>query len=358
MGYIIKFEERELRKYMYVLSPTIAIGLAFLLGAGLMLWAGVSPLDGYSAFLIGALGSPQGFIDTLLRMTPFLFMGVGIAFSNRASVLNIGAEGQYIVGAIAATWVTILLQNAAPSALSVTAAIVMAALIGGLWALFAAVLKAYLGINEIITTVIMNWLAFRLLQWLLRGPLKNPEAQQWPMSPPLTATLPALIPGTRLHVGFLLALLLAIILYYVMFRTNVGFKLRVTGENPDVATYAGYDVVKYILISMAISGGMAGLAGSVEVLGVFKFLYEGIAVGLGYTAIIVALVGKNHPLGVIFSAFMFGIIYNGMTYLQAATGLTYTFSKSLEGLIYIFVLIVEVFVVYRVRLIKVEGVGA
>lgn len=355
MGYILKFEERELKKYMYVLAPTIAILLAFIVGAGLMVWAGVDPVNGYSAFFIGALGSPQGFVDTLLRMTPFLFMGVGIAFSNKAGVLNIGAEGQYIVGAIAATWVTMLLQNAVPGAISVTAAITLAAVIGGVWALFAAVLKAYLGINEIITTVIMNWLAFRLLQWLLRGPLKNPQAQQWPMSPPLTATLPVIIPGTRLHAGFLLALILAFILYYVMFRTNVGFKLRVTGENPEVATYAGYSVIKYVLISMALSGAMAGIAGSVEVLGVFKFLYEGIAVGLGYTAIIVALVGKNHPLGVIFSAFMFGIIYNGMTYLQAATGLPYTFSKSLEGLIYIFVLIAEVFVLYRVRLIKVEA---
>ncbi len=357
MGLMIKFEERELSSYMYALAPALAIILAFLVGALMMLWAGVDPVSGYSAFIIGALGSPQGLTDTLLRMTPFLLMATGIAVSNRAGVLNIGAEGQYIMGAIAATWITLLVQEILPAPLSVTLSLILAALIGGAWALFAAVLKAYMKVNEIVTTVIMNWLALRILQWLLRGPLKSPTAQEWPMSPPLNAVLPSIIPGTRLHAGFLIAIAMAIVAYYLLFRTNVGFKLRVTGESTDVATYAGYSVTKYVLISMAFSGAMAGLAGAGEVLGVFKFLYEGIAVGLGYTAIIVALVGKNHPLSIIPSAFMFGVIYNGMTYLQSATGLTYTFSKTLEGLIYLFVLITEVFIVYRIKVVHTGGEG-
>ncbi len=355
MAIMLKFEEREVGKAAAILIPLAALGLAFLVGAFMMLWAGVDPIAGYTAFVTGALGSPGGLTDTLLRMTPFLLMGVGIAFSNRAGVLNIGAEGQYIMGAIAATWVTLALQYVVPAPISVTTAVIMAIIVGAAWATFAGALKAFMGVNEIVTTVIMNWLALRILQWLLRGPLKSPTAQQWPMSPPLEAVYPPLIPGTRLHIGFLIAILAAIASYYLLFHTNTGFKLRVAGQNPAVATYAGYKVRTFFLLSMALSGGLAGLAGAGEVLGVFKFLYEGIAVGLGYTAIIVALVGKNHPIGVIFSAFMFGVIYNGMTYLQAATGLTYTFSKALEGMIYIFVLLAEVLILYRIRVIRVGG---
>jgi len=354
MAILIRLIERELHPLYYVLIPVIAFLAAFGVGAVMMVWAGVDPLRGYSAFIRGSLGSPSAVIDTLLRMSPFLLMATGIAFSNRVGVLNIGAEGQYIMGAIIATWVTLILQSIVPPAVSVTASLTLALLIGALWALFAATLKAYLGINEIVTTVIMNWLAFRILQWLLRGPLKSPKAQMWPMSPPLNAVLPYVIPGTRLHAGFLLALIIAFLAYYLLFKTNFGFKFRITGSNPDVARYAGYDVRKFMLISMAISGGLAGLAGGCEILGIFHFLYEGIAVGLGYTAIIVALVGKNHPLAIIPSAFMFGLIYNGVVYLQSATGLTYTFSKALEGLIYIFVLLSEVVILYRIKIVRIE----
>ncbi len=353
MAILIRLIEREVSPYMFVLIPIAAFLAAFGVGAIMMMWAGVDPLAGYSAFIRGSLGSPLAVIDTLLRMSPFLLMATGIAFSNRVGVLNIGAEGQYIMGAIVATWIALALQDFS-GPLAVVSALILALIVGSLWALFAATLKAYLGINEIVTTVIMNWLAFRILQWLLRGPLKSPKAQMWPMSPPLSASLPYLIPGTRLHAGFLLAILIALIAYFILFKTNFGFKFRITGANPDVAKYAGYNVRRFMLISMGISGGLAGLAGACEILGIFHFLYEGIAIGLGYTSIIVALVGKNHPLAIIPSAFMFGLIYNGVVYLQSATGLTYTFSKALEGLIYLFVLLAEVLVLYRIKIVRIE----
>jgi len=353
MAILIRLIEREVSPYMFVLIPIAAFLAAFGVGAIMMMWAGVDPLAGYSAFIRGSLGSPLAVIDTLLRMSPFLLMATGIAFSNRVGVLNIGAEGQYIMGAIVATWIALALQDFS-GPLAVVSALILALMVGSLWALFAATLKAYLGINEIVTTVIMNWLAFRILQWLLRGPLKSPKAQMWPMSPPLSASLPYLIPGTRLHAGFLLAILIALIAYFILFKTNFGFKFRITGANPDVAKYAGYNVGRFMLISMGISGGLAGLAGACEILGIFHFLYEGIAIGLGYTSIIVALVGKNHPLAIIPSAFMFGLIYNGVVYLQSATGLTYTFSKALEGLIYLFVLLAEVLILYRIKIVRIE----
>lgn len=352
MGYELKLIEREVHPLMYLIVPLAAFSLAFLIGGLLMLWAGVNPVVGYSAFVSGAIGSPVKIADTLVRTVPFLLMAIGIAFTLRARTLNIGAEGQFIMGAISATWLTLLLQELLPSPLTIIVAALMAILIGGLWAGFAGYLKAYLGINEVVTTVIMNWLAFKLLQWLLRGPLKNPLSEMWPMSPPLEAKIPVILFGTRLHLGFVVAILVAIGAYYLLFKTNFGFKLRIVGANPDAAIYAGYNVKRIVILTMIFSGGLAGLAGAIEVLAVYHFLYEGISVGLGYTSIIVALVGKLHPLAIIGSSIMFGALYNGIVYLQSALGVSYTLSKAMEGMIYLFVLISEVLIRYKVKIVK------
>ncbi len=350
MGLKIKIEEKEASLFTFILTPILAFLFAFLVGGILMKWAGVSPIDGYSAFLGGAFGSPRKLADTLVRMVPFLLMGVGIALSNRGNVLNIGAEGQFIMGAIAATWISMLLQDFTPWPIITVIAFFLSLGVGGIWGGIAGYLKAKMGINEVVTTVMMNWLAFKLLQWLLRGPLKNPESEMWPMSPPIKAEMPIVIPGTRLHLGFVVSILAAYAVYYLLFKTSIGFKLRACGKNPFSARYAGYNVENMIILSMIISGGLAGLAGSIEVMGVHHFLYEGISVGLGYTAIIVSLVGKDHPIAIIPSSFIFGAIYNGVVYLQATTGLSYTFSKALEGMIYIFVLISELLARYRIRI--------
>ncbi|RLG46963.1 MAG: ABC transporter permease [Thermoproteota archaeon] len=348
----LRLERREVPTYAFVLVPVSAFAASFLVGGLLMAWAGVDPLVGYSAFVKGAFGSLPTFADTLVRMVPFLLMGTGIALSDRANVLNIGAEGQLIVGALATTWICVAMQDWAPAPLIALLALALSSLAGGAWAGFAGYLKAKMGINEVVTTVMMNWLAFKLMQWLLRGPLKSPKSEMWPMSPPLEPEMPIILPGTRLHAGFALAVLLAVAGYYFLFRTNVGFKLRACGKNPAAARYAGYDVEKMVILSMVVSGAFAGLAGAVEVMGVYHFLFEGISVGLGYTAIIVALVGKDHPIAVIPSAFMFGVIYNGVVFLQGATGLTYTLSKAIEGMIYLFVLVSEVLLTYRIRVVR------
>ncbi|MGC8987862.1 ABC transporter permease [Infirmifilum sp.] len=330
----------------------LAVGFAFITGSLLMIWANVDPLTGYIAFLSGSLGGYAQIADTLLRTTPFLLMAVGIAFSNRAGVLNVGAEGQYIMGAIATTAVALYLQNAnIDYALALTISLIAGAFVGALWASVAGIMRAYFEVNEIVVTVIMNWLAFKIMQWLLRGPLKSPLSQMWPMSPPIDIKLPVIMPGTRLHGGFVLAIGVALLTYYVLFKTKLGYMVRVLGANPHAARYAGFPVKRLIAFSMAYSGALAGLAGGVEVLGVFHFLYEGIAVGLGYTSIIASLLGRNHPLGIIGSSLLFGMIYNGSVYLQSATGLTYTFSKAVEGLIYMFFVLFSVLMFYEIRLV-------
>jgi len=346
------FREREVSLAHILILPLLAVGVAFLAGSLLMIWANVDPLVGYASFLSGSLGGYVQVTDTLLRTTPFLLMAAGIAFSNRSGVLNVGAEGQYLMGAIATTATALYLQSVGINPVVVLIISVIAgATAGALWASVAGFMKAYFEINEIVVTVIMNWLALKIMQWLLRGPLKNPLSQMWPMSPPVGVKLPIILPGTRLHAGFILALVIALLTHYILFKTKTGFMVRVLGSNPNAAKYSGLPVKKLIVFSLAYSGALAGLAGGIEILGVFHFLYEGIAVGLGYTSIIASLLGRNNPVGIIGSSLIFGMIYNGTVYLQSATGLTYTFSKAVEGLIYIFFMLFTILILYEVKLV-------
>lgn len=346
------FREREVSLTHILMLPLLAVGAAFLAGSLLMMWANVNPLVGYASFLSGSLGGYVQVTDTLLRTTPFLLMAVGIAFSNRSGVLNVGSEGQYLMGAVATTAVALYLQSIGVNPVVVLIiSVISGATAGALWASVAGFMKAYFEINEIVVTVIMNWLALKIMQWLLRGPLKNPLSQMWPMSPPIGVKLPVILPGTRLHAGFILALGIALLTYYILFKTKVGFMVRVLGSNPNAAKYSGLPVKKLLVFSLAYSGALAGLAGGIEILGVFHFLYEGIAVGLGYTSIIASLLGRNHPIGIIGSSLIFGMIYNGTVYLQSATGLTYTFSKAVEGLIYIFFMLFTILILYEVKLV-------
>jgi len=352
LGITLIFREREFSLLHMLLLPLLAVGAAFSVSSLLMMWANVDPLVGYVSFLSGSLGGYIQITDTLLRTTPFLLMAVGIAFSNRSGVLNVGAEGQYLMGAIATTAAALYLQSININVIvALAVSLIAGALAGALWASVAGLMKAYFEINEVVVTVIMNWLAFKIMQWLLRGPLKNPLSQMWPMSPPIDVKLPIILSGTRLHAGFVLSVGIAFLTYYVLFKTKLGFMVRVLGANLHVAKYSGLPIRPLVVFSMAYSGALAGLAGGIEILGVFHFLYEGIAVGLGYTSIIASLLGRNHPLGVIGSSFIFGMIYNGAVYLQSATGLTYTFSKAVEGLIYIFFMLFSILVFYEVKLV-------
>jgi simple sugar transport system permease protein len=354
MGYVIRIKPKPIQPLVFVLAPLASFTLAFLVGGVLMVWAGVDPISGYSAFLQGSLTTFPGFMQTLIQATLFMLMGTGIAISNRAGVLNVGAEGQYIIGTILATYIAISYQQMLPPQLTLLLAMLAAMLGGALWAMIAGVLKGFMNVNEVVTTVILNWLAYRILQWIIRGPLRLPGPQLYPMSPPIATTLPVIEQSSGLNAGLIVALALAIFSYYLLFYSKAGFEIRVTGSNPELAKYAGFNVSKVIVLSMAYSGALAGIAGGVEVLGNLHYLFEGISIGLGYTSIIVSLVARDHPLGVIAASIMFGTIYSGSSFLQTATHLTYTFSKALEGLIYLFVLVTTLFAFYEIKLVKVK----
>lgn len=255
--------------------------------------------------------------DALVRSTPLIIAGLAVAFAFRGGVFNIGAEGQLLAGAVAATAVT-LASSEALGRLSVVLAVIAGALAGALWAWIAAELKRRFRVLEIISTIMLNFIAVHLVSFLVRGPLQEPT-QIYPQTETFSSSgrLPLLVPGTRLHVGFALAVLLAVTLAWVFRRTAFGFRVRAAGASPAAARTAGLiDTDRTSLIVFLISGALAGIAGSVEVSGVTFALYENLSPGYGYTAIAVALIAGLNPVAIIASGIFFGALETGASALQ------------------------------------------
>jgi simple sugar transport system permease protein len=255
--------------------------------------------------------------DALVRATPLIIAGLAVAFAFRGGVFNIGAEGQLLVGAVAATAVT-LATSTQLGRFSVLLALVAGALAGAAWAWIAAELKRRFHVLEIISTIMLNFIAIHLVSFLVRGPLQEPT-KIYPQTPtfPTAGRLPLLLPGTRLHLGFALAIMLAVLLGWIFKRTAFGFRVRATGASPSAARTAGLiDTDKTSLVVFLVSGALAGIAGSVEVSGVTFALYENLSPGYGYTAIAVALIAGLNPLGIIASGIFFGVLETGASALQ------------------------------------------
>lgn len=255
--------------------------------------------------------------DALVRATPLIIAGLAVAFAFRGGVFNIGAEGQLLVGAVAATAVT-LATNDMLGRFSVFLALVAGAVAGAAWAWIAAELKRRFHVLEIISTIMLNFIAIHLVSYLVRGPLQEPT-RIYPQTTTFTEAgrLPLLLPGTRLHLGFALAIALAVLLGWIFRRTAFGFRVRATGASPSAARTAGMvDTDQTSLIVFLISGALAGMAGSVEVSGVTFALYENLSPGYGYTAIAVALIAGLNPLGIIASGIFFGVLETGASALQ------------------------------------------
>jgi simple sugar transport system permease protein len=270
--------------------------------------------------------------DALVRATPLIIAGLAVAFAFRGGVFNIGAEGQLLVGAVAATAVT-LASSGSIGRFSVVLAVVAGALAGAAWAWIAAELKRRFHVLEIISTIMLNFIAIHLVSFLVRGPLQEP-ARIYPQTETFikSGRLPILVPGTRLHLGFALAILLAVTLAWVFNHTAFGFRVRATGASPAAAHIAGLiDTDKTSLAVFLISGALAGIAGSVEVSGVTFALYENLSPGYGYTAIAVALIAGLNPTGIIASGMFFGILETGASALQREFAVPSSLASVLEA---------------------------
>lgn len=328
------------------LLPVFATLAALALGAVMLLFLKVNPIEAYKALWQGAFGSTNAFAETLVKATPLLLVGIGICISFRGDVINIGGEGQMIIGAIFATWVGLTFTSL-PGWLVISLAMFAGFFGGAIWGGIPGFLKAYFRVNEILSTVMMNAIAVQLMNFLLRGPLIDPSQAQLASKIPQTARLlelfrlPRLAP-TRLHLGALIAVVLAVLVYIILWRTTLGYRIRAVGQNPQASRYAGIKVPRYIVMALLLSGAFAGLAGAIQVYGVnYRMITDGSASGFtgsaGFNGIVAALFGQLHPIWSIPASILFGALLVGANSMQRLMQVPSAFVTALNGLVVVFV---------------------
>ena len=322
-------------------------------GAGVLLWmGGYDPLLAARAMVRGSIGGWDAVMSiTLVRSVPLILTGLAVALAFRAGVWNIGAEGQLYAGAIAAVWVGLSLSGV-PAWVLVPAVLSASAVAGALWAMVPAVMRLRLGVGEVITTILMNFVGIYLAAYMVHGPLQESRGV-FPQTDRIVeaARLPVLVPGTRLHLGFALAVVLAVGIAVVLRRSRFGFHVRAVGASPEAARISGrIDVDRVLLIGFIGSGALAGLAGGVEVAGLTYALYEGLSPGWGYTAIAVALLAGLDPIGVIVAGVLFGALQAGSGAMQRDAGIPSAWVGVVEALV-----ILAVLAIHRLRRGKLRG---
>ena len=345
------FQSEWFSRLVDALRPVFATLAALLVGAIMLLFLKANPFEAYKALWDGAFGTSNAFAETLVKATPLLLVALGICISFRGDVINIGGEGQMIVGALLATWVGLTFTSL-PGWLVITIALLAGFLGGAIWGGIPGFLKAYFRVNEILSTVMMNAVAVQLMNFLLRDAMIDPAQAERASKIPQTARLleafhlPRLVP-TRLHLGALIAVILAILVYILLWRTTLGYRIRAVGQNPNASRYAGIKVPRYIVLSLLLSGAFAGLAGAVQVYGVnYRMITDGSASGFtgnaGFNGIVTALFGQLHPIWSIPASILFGALLVGANSMQRVVQVPSALITSLNGLVVVFVVSSEI----------------
>lgn len=348
---LLKLEARpEASQRMRYLSPLIAVALT--LAGSLVLFAllGKSPLEGFKVFFIYPMRDLYSISEVLLKATPLMLISVGLAVGYRANVWNIGAEGQYILGAIFATGVALYFQGV--SSMWVLPAMLVAGALGGaLWSAIPALLRTRFRANEILVTLMLVYIAQLTASWLVHGPWKNPEGFNFPATYMFddSALLPILIEGTRLNIAFLIALSALCVGYVFVQRSFYGYQMQVAGQAEAAARYAGYSAKRTIWIGLLAGGLAAGIAGMTEVAGPMGQLTESISMNYGFAAIIVAFVGRLNPVGILFASILMAMLYLGGEQAQQYMNLPSSISKVFQGMLLFFLLAADLFIGYRLR---------
>jgi len=331
--------------------PILAIFTSLIVVAGVIALSGANPLEGFLGLWDGAFGNTNAIINTVVKTTPYIFAGLALTIAFRGGMFNIGVEGQFFVGSIMAAWLGYAIQL--PPGIHLIVALLGGALGGGLWGAIPGWLKARTGANEVITTIMTNHIALRIINWLISpgGPMRNQDGPL-PQTPPVfeSAYLPSIIADTRLHWGAVLALVMAVIVFVLLWRTILGFEIRMVGISPTAARYAGVNVERTMVTTMALSGALAGLGGAVQVLALTHFFSTGFNVGYGFDSIAVAMLGGLHPFGVVLAGILFGAMDAGSSIMQMRTGVPIDVVTIIQGLVLMFVaadLIIRQ--IYRIR---------
>ncbi len=342
-----RFEKRGAgSKTAQVIVPLVSLVLGLFFAGIFFTATGKNAITVYTLMFQGAFGSAYGLSETVVKAIPLMLVGLGISLAFRMQLWNIGAEGQFYMGAFGATWLALSFPQWPPYLL-LPAMVLMGFLMGGIWGLIPAIPKAYLKVNETISTLLLNYIAILWVDFLVFGPWKDPNGYNFPNTAPFSAnaTLPT-IGGSRIHYGLVFGLVIAAIFQIVLKYTKWGYEIRVCGESPKAANYAGMNYIRNILLTMFISGGIAGIAGMCEVSAITQRLLSGISPGYGYTAIIVAWLGRLHPWAIVLVSFLLGGLLVGGFSIQTS-GFPAATVSMLQGAILFFVLGGEIMSQYR-----------
>jgi general nucleoside transport system permease protein len=324
-------------RLLYATKSVWAILAALLAGAVVIVLAGSHPLTAYAALFSGAFLEYHGIATTLVKMSPLLLAGLAVVLPLRAGLFNIGAEGQIYLGALFATLAALYLP-AMPGWLHIIVCSLAGMVGGGLWALIPAYLKAWHNINEVIVTLLMNYIGINLVSYAVSGPMLE-EGAPYPYSAEIDKSLwlPHILPRTDAHLGLVVGIALAFLMYFVLERTSVGYSINTVGRNPSAARYAGMSLRRHIVWSLVMGGALAGLAGTYEVLGLKYRLFHMFSAGYGYDGIVVAFLSGSHPLFAILAALFLGGLRSGANIMQRAEGVPTTVVDTIQGLVIIFV---------------------
>ena len=372
---------RRLDSLFDAFLPVLATIAALAIGAIMLRLIGADPIEGYRAMFTGAFGNKNGLADVIVKATPLLFVALGISIAFRGGTINIGAEGQLIVGALLSAALGIGLPQTIPPVIRIIIVLIAGTTMGGLYGALPGYLKAKLNVNEILSTIMLNQVAIQFSYYMLRGVMLDPKQVEQGTNIPQSARLPkdldlwrftdlakklgftesakklgmtgfraeiygVLVEPTRLHIGIIMAIIAAIFVYIFLWRTTIGYRIRTVGQNPAAARYAGINVARYTTLSMALSGAFAGLAGAVEILGLHHRMFEPTAVsaGYGFSGIVAALFGKLHPLGAIPASILFGGLLVGGDKMQRAIQVPQVLVTVLLGMVVLFVVSSEIVV--------------
>jgi simple sugar transport system permease protein len=335
---------------MVYFSPLIAVMLTVLTAMLMFALLNVDPVRAIVTFFVEPVSSLDGLAELLVKATPLVLIGVGLSLGFQANVWNIGAEGQLVIGALAGGGIALAFFDQ-QSVFLIPAMLVCGVLGGMAWAAFPAWLKTRYNTNEILTSLMLTYVGLLVLSYLVHGPWKDPEGQNFPESRLFhdSALLPLLIDGTRLNVGWLLALFVVVLGWVLISRHIIGFQIKVIGLAPMAASFAGFKEKKLIWLTLLISGGCAGLAGVIELSGAIGQIVPSISPGYGFTAIIVAFLGRLHPVGVLFAGLLMALTYLGGDSAQITMNLPNAVTGVFQGMLLFFLLASDVLIKYRVR---------
>jgi ABC-type uncharacterized transport system permease subunit len=343
-----------------IASPLIAIALTLVTMAVLFVLLGKNPATALSAYFVEPLTDSYSLQEIAVKATPLVMIAVGLSLCYLANVWNIGAEGQFLIGAVVGSWLAVKTHGTEAGPWVMPAMLALGALGGALYALIPAICKVRFGASEILTSLMLVYVADLLLDYLVRGPWRDPKGFNFPTTVDFdsVATVPTLIEGSRLHLGALIVLVVVGAAALVLGRTIKGFEIRVVGVAPKAARFAGFKTDRLVLLTFVVSGALAGLAGIIEVAGPVGNLRPNISPGYGFTAIIVAFLGRLNPIGILIAGLFLALTFIGGEQAQISIKVPLDLTKVFQGMLLFFVLACDSMILYRVRLIPSPGAHA